>query len=62
MLDSHDMPSGFTMQLANNTKAMNHFADLPESKRIEIIEEASKIDSYDEMKSYIDSLAENKYN
>lgn len=54
MIENTELPMGFTMHLAQNQKAMAAFAKLTETEQREIVEKARNINSYEEMKSYVD--------
>lgn len=52
------IPLGFGMALAQNTKAMESFAALPESKRQSLIDGAHHVASKQEMRRYVQSICE----
>ena len=54
-----DLPLGFGMALAQNTKAMEYFAKLPDQKKQEILAHTHQIHSKDEMHSFVQSLGDN---
>lgn len=53
-----DLPLGFGMALAQNTKAMEYFATLPEQKKQEVIAHTHQISSKDEMHAYVQNLGD----
>ena len=51
------MPLGFGMALAQNAKALEAFAALPEAERQAFIENARRASSKAEMRKYVDEIA-----
>lgn len=51
-----DVPLGFGMALAQNTDALNSFAQLTEEKRKALIEGAHNVKSRQEMREYVNSI------
>lgn len=54
MIENTELPMGFTMHLAQNQKAMAVFSKLTETEQRDVVERARSINSYEEMKSYVD--------
>lgn len=52
-----ELPMGFGMALAKNTKALTAFASLSEERRREVIEGTHAIQSKREMQEYVDHLS-----
>lgn len=55
--DNEDIPLGLGMALAQNIPAMEYFASLGKSGQKSIIEQAHNINSKQEMKAFVNSLA-----
>ena len=55
MIENTELPMGFTMHLAQNQKAMAEFSKLTEEEQRNVVENARKINSYEEMRNYVDS-------
>ena len=61
LLGNHEIPIGFSMELAKNTQAMSAFSTMSESQRNNVIETAKNIKSKQEMEQYVsNSFAQNK--
>lgn len=58
--DNIEIPLGLGMALAQHSDAMNYFSSLPKEKKQQIINHTHTINSKEEMKSYVQSLVENK--
>ncbi len=56
MINNEELPIGFTMELAMHSDVLNHFAQLPESEKESIVNEARQINSHDEMRSYVENM------
>ena len=56
MINSTDLPMGFTMALAQHTEKLNQFAKLPEEQQTAIVEGARKVKSRKEMRNYVENL------
>jgi hypothetical protein len=55
-----DLPLGLGMALAQNTKAMEHFALLSDEEKRGVIEKAHSVNSKNEMQQYVDKIARNE--
>ena len=55
-VDLSELPMGFGMALAKNTKALTVFASLPEEHRRAVIDGTHAIRSKREMQQYVDGL------
>ena len=53
------LPLGLGMALAQNLEAMNHFASLAAEEQRKIIENAKRVDSKEEMQSYVQQISDN---
>ena len=53
---NHELPLGFGMALAQNPEAMERFAALPESEKLEIINGTHSVSSKQEMQQYVERL------
>ncbi|MEG0979602.1 MAG: hypothetical protein RR911_02270 [Oscillospiraceae bacterium] len=51
-----DLPAGFSVALAQDLNALDHFAALPSVKQQIVIEKARHINSKEEMRSYVNDL------
>lgn len=56
MLDNHEFPIGFTMELAQHSDTLNKFAQLPETEQKSLVDGARKINSRDEMRDYVENM------
>ena len=56
-MDFYKVPIGFGLALSANTAAMNHYAQMTESQKQEILNKAHNIRSEKEMYSLVASLA-----
>lgn len=56
-MDFTTVPIGFGLALAANTAAMNHYAQLPEEEKQDILTKAHNVRSEMEMYSLVASLA-----
>ena len=56
MVDNSEMPIGFTMELAQHSDILTRFAELPESRRNEIVDGARNVESRNEMRNYVESM------
>jgi hypothetical protein len=55
LLGNQEIPIGFSMALAKDTKAMNAFSSMSESQRHNVIEVAKNMKSKQEMEQYVSS-------
>lgn len=51
-----DLPLGFSIALAQDLNALDHFASMPSIKQQIVIEKARRINSKEEMRDYINDL------
>ena len=56
LVNGEEIPLGFGMALAQNPKAMDVFAAMPQKQRKDVIRKTETIRSKEEMRSYVDSL------
>lgn len=61
MIENNDMPLGFTMNLAQNMKALGQFAGLTKEEKENVVDGAKAMKSRDEMKLYVDSIAKSEW-
>lgn len=53
-----DMPIGFGLSLAANTKAMEAFSNMSDAMKTAAVEKSRTMKSREEMESYVNSLGE----
>lgn len=56
MIDNEEYPIGFTMEIAQHSEVLNHFAQLSEQEQHDIIDGARNIHSRNEMRNYVESI------
>ena len=56
MIDNSEMPIGFTMELAQHSDILTRFAELPESRRNELVDGARNVESRKEMRNFVESM------
>lgn len=56
MIDNHELPIGFTMELAQHSDTLNQFATLPKSRQEAIVDGAREIQSREEMRNYVENM------
>lgn len=56
MIDNHELPIGFTMELAQHSDILNRFAGLSEPEQNTIVNGAREIKSRDEMRNYVENM------
>lgn len=56
MIDNHELPIGFTMELAQHSDILKQFASLPEAEQERITDGARQIDSRNEMRNYVETM------
>lgn len=56
MIDNHELPIGFTMELAQHSDVLNRFAGLSEAEQNTIVNGAREIKSRDEMRNYVENM------
>lgn len=57
MIENNDMPLEFTMNLAQNMKALGYFAGMSGKEKENVLQGAKGLKSQEEMKLYVDSIA-----
>lgn len=55
-MNDEELPIGFSMELAKHLDVLNHFSNLSDSEKKNVIENARQIKSRDKMRSYVESL------
>lgn len=55
-MENYEMPIGLGMALAMNPEAMQKFASLPDSKKLDIINGTHAISSKEEMRRYVENI------
>lgn len=60
MIDNHELPIGFTMELAQHSDILNSFSKMDKSEQDTIVEKARGIHSRDEMRNYVESIGTEK--
>lgn len=58
MINNHELPIGFTMELAQHSDVLNHFAQLSEAEQTSIVNGAREVSSRDEMRDYVENIPE----
>ncbi len=56
MIDNHELPIGFTMELAQHSDILNRFATLPKPEQEQIVNGAREVESRDEMRNYVENM------
>lgn len=56
MIDNHELPIGFTMELAQHSDILNRFANLPKTEQERIVDGARTVDSRNEMRNYVENI------
>lgn len=56
MINNHDLPIGFTMELAQHSDALNQFSKLPKEKQDNIVDGARQVGSKNEMRNYVETM------
>lgn len=56
MIDNHELPIGFTMELAQHSDILNRFSQLSEQERHQMIEGARNVNSREEMRNYVENM------
>lgn len=57
MIDNRELPTGFTMELAQHSNSLIQFSNMTRTDQQAVINAASQIHSSQEMRSYVESLA-----
>ena len=58
MIDKQELPIGFTMELAEHLDVLRKFSALPEEAQQAYIDGASRVNSREEMRSYVENMFE----
>lgn len=56
MIDNHELPIGFTMELAQHSDILNKFAELSKEEQAVIIDGAKHARSRNEMRHYVENM------
>ena len=56
MIDNHELPIGFTMELAQHSDILNKFAGLSKEEQAVIIDGAKQTSSRSEMRHYVENM------
>ena len=56
MIDNHELPIGFTMELAQHSDILNKFAGLPDEERRRLVDGARQVNSREEMRNYVEHM------
>lgn len=56
MIDNQELPIGFTMELAEHSDILNHFAQLSKTEQNELVNGAKQVNSRDEMRNYVETM------
>lgn len=56
MIDNHELPIGFTMELAQHSDILNRFASLSKQEQERIVNGAKTMDSRNEMRNYVETM------
>lgn len=56
MIDNHELPIGFTMELAQHSDTLNRFAKLSKAEQESMIDGAKHVTSRDEMRNYVENM------
>lgn len=54
MIDNHELPIGFTMELAQHSDILNRFAALSHEEQERYIDGSREVESRQEMKNYVE--------
>ena len=57
-LEQDEMPLGFSMALAQNTRALERFSALPEREKKSVIQGAREVGSKREMRAYVNAIGD----
>jgi len=61
MIQNEELPIGFTMALAQHSDALNHFSHLSQEQQDRVVEGAKKVESKQEMRSYVENMFHNDF-
>ena len=56
MIDNHDLPIGFTMELAMHSDVLNRFSGLSKEEQESVINGARQVKSREEMRTYVENI------
>ena len=56
MINNEELPSGFTMELAQHSDVLNRFSGLSEPEKQSIIDKARTVQSRDEMRQFVENI------
>lgn len=56
MIDNQELPIGFTMELAQHSDLLNHFASLPKQEQNRLANGARTVNSRNEMRNYVETM------
>ena len=56
MVDNHELPLGFTMELTQHSDILNKFAELSKEEQKIIIDGAKQTNSRSEMRHYVENM------
>ena len=56
MIDNHELPIGFTMELAQHSDILNRFAVLSDEERRRLVDGARQVNSREEMRNYVEHM------
>lgn len=58
MIDNQELPVGFTMELAEHLDVLRMFSALPREAQQVYIDGASRVNSREEMRAYVENMFE----
>lgn len=56
MINNHELPIGFTMELAQHSEILNKFAGLSKEEQKRLTDQAREIHSRDQMRAYVENM------
>lgn len=56
-IDNEELPIGFTMELALHSDILNKFAHMDKARQEQVVNGARSVQSRDEMRNYVESIA-----
>ena len=60
MIDNHELPIGFTMELAQHSDILNRFSGLTKEEQQSVIDGARQVNSREEMRNYVENIFRGK--
>lgn len=57
MIDNSELPIGFMMELAQHSDILVEFASMPKAKQKQIVEGARQVNTREEMRNYVENIA-----